>query len=93
MGIKRNSLTGGLFAMPWCCIVPAGFSLLGLAGVTAARTVFESATPFFILVSLFFLGRAHYLISVKKYGNRLSHVVTWISTVVAVSVWGWQWVV
>ncbi len=91
MNVQENGLTGGLFALPWCCIVPAAFSLMGLAGVTAARSAVETFTPFFLLIALFFLGRAHYLIYVKKQGNRASHVLTWLSTLVAAGVFGGQW--
>jgi len=93
MDVRQNSLCGGLFALPWCCIVPAGFSLMGLAGVASARTGFEGFAPFFLLIALFFLGRAHYLIHIKKQGNRASHVLTWVSTLLAVSIWGSQWVI
>lgn len=93
MDVQQNSLCGGLFALPWCCIVPAGFSLMGLAGVAAARGVFEGFAPFFLPIALFFLGRAHYLIYIKKQGNRAGHVLTWGSTFVAVSIWGLKWVI
>lgn len=91
MNAKQNSLAGGFFVLPWCCIVPAGFSLLGLAGVAAAGNTVEAFSPLFILIALFFLGRAHYLIHIKKQGNRTSHVITWFSTLMAISVWAWQW--
>ena len=32
MEVNRTGLTGGFFALPWCCIIPAIFSVLGLAG-------------------------------------------------------------
>lgn len=91
MDVQQNGLSGGLFGLPWCCIVPAGFSLLSLGGVTAATTVLEGLAPLLLIIALFFLGRAHYLITVKKQGNRTSHVITWLSTLVTMTVWGLQW--
>jgi len=91
MNVRQNSLTGGLFALPWCCIVPAGFSLLGLAGVAVATSLMDELVPFLLFIALFFLGRAHYMIRVKKQGNRTSHLITWLSSLVAITVWGLQW--
>lgn len=92
MGAKRSSLFGGLFALPWCCILPAIFSILGLAGVTIAREMTEGLTPYLFVLSALFLGRAHYLVTIKHQGNRVSHLVTWASTLLAVTLGGVQWI-
>ncbi len=91
MNIKQNSLTGGLFSLPWCCIVPASFSLMGLAGVAVSTSLMKELAPFLLFIGLFFIGRAHVLIYVKKQGNRTSHLITWLSSLVAMTVWGLQW--
>ena len=87
MEANRTSVLGGLFALPWCCIIPAVFSLLGLAGVAAARTVTEGLVYYLLAFSMLFLGRAHYLLYVKRHGNRLSHIVTWAATALAITLW------
>lgn len=87
--IHSNTLLGTLFALPWCCIVPGILSLLGLAGVTVAtsRALAGQFMPVLLGISLVFLGRAHYLLYIKKQGSRLSHVVTWVATSLAITVW------
>lgn len=92
MEVNRTGVTGGLFALPWCCIVPAVFSVLGLGGVAVARELTGGLVPYLLAVSLLFLGRAHYLLYIKKHGNRLSHVVTWISTGLGITLWGIRWI-
>ena len=92
MDVRRTSITGGLFALPWCCIIPAVFSVLGLAGVAMARTVTEGLVPYLLAVSVLFLGRAHYLLYIKDHGSPLSHIVTWIATVLAIVLWGMRWI-
>ena len=91
MDVKRTSSLGGLFALPWCCIVPAIFSVLGLAGVAMAREVTGELVPYLLVLSALFLGRAHYLLYVKHQGTRTSHVVTWAATLLAVTLWGTRW--
>ena len=89
--VKQTSALGGLFALPWCCIIPAIFSVLGLAGVAVAREVTGSLVPYLLMVSVLFLGRAHYLLYIKHQGNRVSHIVTWTATLLAVTLWGIRW--
>ena len=93
MDIKITGIVGGIFALPVCCIVPGVLSLLGLAGVTVAmsRIVAQGFMPLLLTISLIFLGRAHYFLYIKHEGNRMSHTVTWISTALALTVWGVQW--
>jgi hypothetical protein len=47
--------------------------------------------PYLLLISAIFLGRAHYLVYVKKQGNILSHIVVWLSTMLALSLWVTRW--
>ena len=87
MDTKGSVLVGGLLALPWCCIMPAGFSALGLSGVALAGQVSQAVVPYLLAVSVLFLGRAYYLLYIKRQGNRFSHGVTWITTAVAIGSW------
>ena len=91
MGAKRTSVIGGTLALPWCCIIPAGFSVLGLAGVAMAREVIVDIVPYLLVLSVLFLGRAHYLLYIKHQGNQVAHGVTWFSTLLAVTLWWLRW--
>ena len=91
MDTNGSVLVGGLLALPWCCIIPAGFSVLGLAGVALAGQVSQAVVPYLLAVSLLPFGRAHYLLYVKHQGARTSHVVTRASTLLAVTLWGLRW--
>lgn len=51
----------------------------------------SSLTPALIGVSALLLGRAHYVLYVLKRGNRLSTVVTWLTTIFVVGFWSWKW--
>ncbi len=91
ISVKRTSIMGNLFALPWCCIIPAVFSIAGLAGVAAAQAVTEGLVPYLLVFSVLFLGRAHYLLYIKHQGNRTSHVVAWAATISAVTLMGLRW--
>ncbi len=93
VSINKTSTLGGLFALPWCCIIPAGFSILGLTGIMVARTVTQVLAPYLFVLSVLLLGRAHYLLYVKREGRPISHVITWISTVIAVTLWSVRWLI
>ena len=80
MHVKETSMLGGVFALPWCCLVPAGFALLGVAGVSLAREFSMELMPYLLGLSVLFLGRAHYVLYVQHQGNRLSHLITWLAT-------------
>ncbi len=92
MDVKRTGMIGGIFALPWCCIIPAVFSVLGLAGVAVAREVTGGLVPYLLAISVLFLGRAHYLLYIKHHGNWASYIVTWISTALAMTLWGIRWI-
>jgi hypothetical protein len=80
LNVKESGLIGGLFALPWCCISPGIFSVIGLAGMDLSRQVTGNLSPILLVMSLFFLGRVHFLLYVKAQGSRTSAVVTWVST-------------
>lgn len=68
-------------------MIPAAFALLGLAGAAAARVAAIKLTPFLIVLSGLLLGRAHYLIHVRRHGHRWSRRIVWIATVLVISLW------
>lgn len=88
---KLSAVAGAVLSLPWCCIIPGIFALLGLAGVALARSVTAGFTPYLLVVSVLFLARAHYLIYVKRQGSGFSHVVVWLSTLLALTLWAVRW--
>ena len=80
---RGTSLLGAGLVVPWCCVAPAVFSLLGVTGFSfGVLTRFEATWfPYLAILAVVLLGRAHYLLYIKHQGNRVSHVVTWVSTV------------
>jgi hypothetical protein len=64
-------------------------SLLGLAG-SAAATVAGWLAPVLIGLSVVLLGRAFYVLYVRKHGSRASTVITWLSAVFVVGYWTWR---
>lgn len=91
MNEKNSSMFSVAFAVPWCCVLPAGLAVFGLAGTAAMKIILMKYMPFMLGLSAVFLGRANYLVHIKKQGNRTSHIVVWIATVTAVGL-GFYWV-
>ena len=91
MNEKGSSMFSVAFAVPWCCVLPAGLAVFGLAGTAAMNIILMKYIPFMLGLSALFLGRANYLVHIKKQGNRASHIVVWIFTVAAVGLW-FYWV-
>jgi len=87
-GNKRYSLAGFFLSLPWCCITPAIFSLLGFFGAAGAARILlkEFLIPLFV-ISLLLLARANYIIYFKKHGGSLSRAVVWLSTIGALTLW------
>ncbi|MBI3952192.1 MAG: hypothetical protein HY314_17220 [Acidobacteria bacterium] len=71
-------------------MAPAIFSLLGLAGVSTARVITAKLSLVFLAAAILLLGRAHYIIHVKKHGTRASRIIVWIATVAAAGLWIWR---
>ena len=69
-------------------MAPAILSLLGLAGIIAAR-VFGGVplASVFLIAAIAGLAGANYLISVRKAGTRLGRVIVWVTTIASVSIW------
>jgi len=91
MNEKNSSMFSVAFAVPWCCVLPAGLAVFGLAGTAAMEIVLMKYMPFMLGLSVVFLGRANYLVHIKKQGNRVSHIVVWLSTLTAAGL-GFYWV-
>lgn len=87
-GNVKLSLAAFFFSIPWCCITPAAFSLLGFLGAAGAARLFLEGITFPLFgISLLLLGRAHYLIYFKKHRNRIGKAVVWASTIGALALW------
>ena len=84
---RGSSLAAIAASVPWCCLLPAAFALLGLAGAGAARVAAGGLMPFLLGASLLFLGRAHYLIHVRKQGAPWARLIVWLSTSLVVGLW------
>jgi len=79
---RGMSLLGAGLVVPWCCVAPAVFSLLGVTGLSFGVLTRIEANLFLYLVimAVVLLGRAYYLLYAKHQGNRLSRMITWAST-------------
>jgi len=66
-------------------VVPASLAVLGLSGTAASKTALMKYVPVFLFLSALFLGRANYLVHIKKQGNQASHIVVGFSTLTACS--------
>ena len=87
MNEKSTSMFSVAFAVPWCCVLPAGLAVFGLAGTAAMKILLMKYMPLMLGLSIVFLGRANYLVHIKKQGNRVSHIIVWISTLTAAGLW------
>jgi len=85
------SLAALFLSLPWCCIMPAVFSVLGFLGAAGAAGGFlvEVFYPLFV-ISILLLGRAHYLSFYKKRGSRISMTVVFVSTSAALALWAFR---
>lgn len=84
---RGSSLTAIAAALPWCCILPATLALLGLAGAGAAQVVAGGLMPYLLGLSALLLGRAHYLIHVRKQGAQWARWIVWLSTALVIGLW------
>jgi hypothetical protein len=64
-------------------------SLLGLAGGAAAGVAGWLA-PVLLGLSVLLLGQALYNLYVRRRGNRLSEVITWMAVVFVIGYWTWR---
>ena len=63
--------------------------MFGVAGSTAVVAV-QWLAPVLIGLSVLLLGRAFYILYVRRCGTRVSKVITWLSAVFVVSFWTWR---
>ncbi len=87
----RVALIGGIVALPWCCLVPAALSFGGMASAGLARAAIVPLRPYLLIVAAVFLGRAHYLVWVRRQGTGWSRGLVIVSTLLAVGSWLWPW--
>jgi hypothetical protein len=64
-------------------------SVLGLAG-SAAASVADWLAPLMIGLSVLLLGRAFYILYIRRRGTRMSAVITWMSAIFVVGYWTWR---
>lgn len=76
-----------VFSIPWCCVLPAVLSALGLGSAVAARWAAWKLNPIFLILAVLFLGRAHYLLYWKGRGNAWSRRLTWGATALVLALW------
>jgi hypothetical protein len=66
-------------------------SLLSLVGVGGdAAGVPGWLPPVLIVLTVLLLGRAFYILYVKRRGTRLSAAITWLSALLVIAYWGWR---
>ncbi len=87
--LRRSTVVSAVTVLPWCCIAPAVFSASGVA-VAGIGAGFRSATPLFLIVTLGFLGRAHYLSLIRRHGPRWVRLVTVAAAVSVSLVWSFR---
>ncbi len=88
------SMTAVFFSLPWCCIVPAVLSSVSLTISVTARLWTANFSWFLLPLSGIFLGRAFWLLYGRRQGAPWTRWLTWISAVLAVSLWSyrlWPW--
>ena len=56
---KSTSMFSVAFAVSWCCVLPAGLAIFGLAGTAATKIIFMKYMPFMLGLSVVFRGRAN----------------------------------
>jgi hypothetical protein len=72
-----------------CCMLPGLFSLLGLAGTSAALFA-RWLSPALMVLSVTLLARSFYSLYVQRRGTRTAKVVTWASSALVVIFWTYR---
>ncbi len=86
----RSVVAAALAGLPWCCIGPAVVSLLGFGSGVLALSRSLPLTLALLLLSAGFLGRANYLVWVRRHGARWARITTIVSTIFAVLLWAYR---
>lgn len=86
----RPVVAAALAGLPWCCIAPAVVSLLGVGSglLTLSRSL--PLTLALLLVSAGFLGRANYLMWVRRHGAGWVRAATILSTLFVIVLWAYR---
>lgn len=95
----------GAFAASTCCIVPLILFSLGVSGAWIGNlTALEPYKPFFIIVTLGFLGYGYWLVygsrkacadgdaCARPLPNRLVKAALWLSTALILIALFWNWI-
>ena len=78
-------------SIPWCCVVPAALSLLSLGGTLAVRlAALTRLSLYFLPVAAFLLGRAFWLMYVRRQGSPRARRITWAAALLSVALWIWR---
>jgi hypothetical protein len=64
-------------------------SVLGLAG-SAAASLAGWLAPLMIGLSILLLGRAFFILYVRRRGTRTTAIITWMSAFFVVGYWTWK---
>jgi len=83
----RSATFATLFALPWCCIIPAVLSLMSFGFAALARLWLVRLAWLFLPISLGLLGRALWLVHWRKHGNRAVRWITWVAAVLVIGLW------
>ena len=89
-GTVRHGALAVLSSIPWCCVVPAALSIASLGGTIAARLWLARVSLYFLPIAALFLGRAFWLMYVRKQGSPTARRVTWIAATLSVVLWIWR---
>lgn len=84
--LLRASVLGFAASVPWCCVVPAGLASLGVASSLLGHWI-RAAMPALFVLSAGFLGRAHYLLWVRRHGAPAAKIATLLLTALAAWLW------
>lgn len=76
----------GFLALPWCCVIPILFSLLGLSSIVSGAFLMR-ITPILLVISIGFLGYANYWVYSGKCKLRRNKIIVQISTIFAILLW------
>lgn len=84
--IRQNVLSVAA-SVPWCCVLPAALSILSVGGTTVARFWLTRATWWLFPVTIALLGRAFWLLYIKRQGARWVHWTTWAAAILSIGLW------
>ena len=84
--IRENVLSIAA-SVPWCCVLPAALGALSAGGATVARLWLVRATWLLLPVTIALIGRAFWLLYVKRQGAPWVRGATWASAVASASLW------